>query len=317
LEREARRVVVLGAGGFIGRWVARALGEDGAHVWATARDLEAAQATFASYQLKGTLVALDALSVDDLSRLLKEVRPHTVFNLIGYGVDQRERDADLARAVNEELPRTLVRLLPAFAEPHAGRSLIHAGSALEYGEVGGDLSEETAPNPTTVYGITKLAGTRVVAEAQQNRELQAVVARLFTVYGPGEHTGRLVPTLIEASRGSGRVALSQGTQLRDFTFVEDVAEGFLRLAASSGRVHPVINLCTGTLTSVRRFIEESAAILGISEDRLGFGDVPTRPEEMQHSAVAVSRARDALGWLPHTPIAEGIARTARFLGNVS
>ena len=77
--------------------------------------------------------------------------------------------------------------------------MIHVGSALEYGTARGNLNELTAPSPTTLYGRSKLAGTLRVCRAARRRGFRAVTARLFTVYGPGEQPGRLLPSLMAAA----------------------------------------------------------------------------------------------------------------------
>jgi nucleoside-diphosphate-sugar epimerase len=309
----AARVIVLGASGFIGRWTARTLGQKGASVWCAVRDAPSAGRIVKEYEIKGAVCRVDVTAAKDLEHLLREVRPHTVFNLSGYGVDQRERDPALAHAINEEVLRCLVDLVSRYADPvWPGLALVHTGSALEYGAVGGNLDEDTIPNPTTDYGRSKLAGTLTVERAHRNG-LRAVTARLFTVYGAGEHPGRLLPTLLDAATRGDRVALSRGAQQRDFTYVEDVADGLARLALVKQPAPAVMNLATGTLCSVRDFVERVSRLLGIDDARLGFGDVPPRPDEMQHTAVSVGRLRTALEWVPETTIEDGVRATVRFL----
>ena len=98
-----------------------------------------------------------------------------------------------------------------------------------------------------------------------------------------------------AATGS-TVRLSAGTQRRDFGYVEDVAEGLLRLGLSSGAPGQVVNLATGRLSSVREFAETAAHVLGLSPDRLEFGTEPVRADEMQISGVEVARLRDLTGF---------------------
>ena len=119
--------------------------------------------------------------------------------------------------------------------------------------------------------------------------LQALVARLFTVYGPGEHEGRLLPTLLNAARTGQPAELTNGLQQRDFIYVEDVAEGLLRLGLSCGTPGEVVNLATGHLTTVRECAETAARVLSLSAERLRFGTLPTRAEEMQHDPVTLDR----------------------------
>ena len=254
---------------------------------------------------------VDGLRAGALPALLARLRPAIVFNAIGYGVDRSERDGELARRINAELPAELARAVAAArAGDWSGAALVHVGSALEYGEIGGDLREDSPPRATTLYGSTKLAGTRALRQAAGELGLAAPTARLFTVYGPGEHAGRLLPSLMEAAIESADLPLTAGEQLRDFTWIGDVAEGLLRLGAQPCPPGRVFNLATGTLTSVRAFVETAAAELGIAPTRLRFGALPTRSEEMSHGPVNVERLRAALGWTPPTGVAAGV-RLAR------
>jgi nucleoside-diphosphate-sugar epimerase len=116
----------------------------------------------------------------------------------------------------------------------------------------------------------------------------------------------LLPSLIEAARTGQTIRLTDGRQRRDFTYVADVAEGLLRLGMSSAEPGEIVNLATGRLIAVRQFVEQAAHILNISEERLLFGALPTRPEEMNHSPVAIDRLRRLTGWTPPTGIQDGI-----------
>ncbi len=301
---------VFGASGFIGQWVARALSASGARVILVARRTESLT-TLADRN--ATVIEADLSSQKAVSNAIAACRPAIVFNLAGYGVDRSERDEKLARIINAELPGWIVEAL-ASPDEHSwdGQQLVHAGSALEYGEIGGDLAESSEPNPTTLYGRTKLAGTLAVRRACEALGVRGITARLFTVYGAGEHPGRLLPTLLEATTHNEPISLSSGTQRRDFTYVEDVSEGLLRLGAvRSARPGEIVNLATGLLTEVKEFATESAGVLGIAPHRLHFGALPARAEEMQHDPVSVARLRELSGWLPGTPIAEGVRRAGR------
>jgi nucleoside-diphosphate-sugar epimerase len=302
---------VFGASGFIGRWIARALTDAGADVVLVARS--AAAVASGLHGPTASVIEADLSREAAVRGVLRKTRPAIIFNLAGYGVDRSERDDRLAQTINAELPRWIVEALAGADEQSwTGQRLVHVGSALEYGEIGGDLSEASRPNPTTLYGKTKLAGSLAVERACTAHGVRGVTARLFTVYGAGEHAGRLLPTLIDSRTHNERIPMSAGLQRRDFTYVEDVAEGLLRLGRSSAAVPgEIVNLATGQLTSVREFAAEAARVLGIPSDRLAFGALATRAEEMQHDPVSVTRLRQLLGWVPSMPIAEGVRRAAR------
>jgi nucleoside-diphosphate-sugar epimerase len=304
-------VVVLGASGFIGRWVARQLCAAGARPWLVVRDAAAAEAIFRRYEIQGAVAELDLTHQPAVRAFLAEARAAIVFNLAGYGVDPSERSEALAHCINTELVRTVCDFcVSTHHRDWPGQHLVHVGSALEYGGAGGSLEEDTIAQPTTLYGVSKLAGTRALVASGA----RALTARLFTVYGPGEHSGRLLPLLLQAAHNQQALPLTAGLQRRDFTYVEDVAEGLLRLGLSSAQPGQIVNLATGQLHSVRQFVQAAAQVLGIPNERLDFGVLPTRTEEMSHAEVSVTRLQQLTSWLPRTELAEGIRRTCSFLG---
>lgn len=304
-----RRVLVLGASGFIGYWVARALRAQGARVMCAVRSVEAAE-RLAHEHLGTVVVRRDLSDLASLADWLPALRPSIVVNLAGYGVDRSERDPDDADRMNHRLVEVLARTVGAM--PHddwEGVRLVHVGSALEYGTTGGVLTEASPCLPTTLYGRSKLAGTVALQRVVAETGVEACVARLFTVFGPGEHVGRLLPTLMAAEASGAPVPLSEGKQRRDFAYVEDVAEGLMRLAVSD--VHPgeVVNLATGVMHPVRTFVESAADVMRLDRSRLQFGAAPTLPEEMVHDGVSVERLRALTHWSADDDITSGVART--------
>lgn len=311
------RVLLLGASGFIGRWVGRVLAEAGASLHLVVREAPAQPKLAPSYGLEGATVACDLSESGALTSLVRELEPEIVFNLAGYGIRRDQRDRRSAFRVNSWLVRELCTSLQARDRSGwTGLRLIHVGSALEYGEATGDLRENTRPQPTTLYGRSKLAGTLAVHRAGVTTGLRAATARLFTVYGPGEQSGRLLPALIRTAAQGGDLELTSGAQMRDFTYVGDVAEGLLRLGVSSCQPGEVVNLATGRLTSVQDFARMAARALRLPEERLLFGRLPSRPEEMAHSPVAIRRLRELTGWSPPTSPEAGIRETLRVLDQV-
>ena len=305
-------VIVVGASGFIGRWVAHFLTRAGAELYLPARDCTAAKKTFLEYGVEGKIFKADLLDTDRFLRSIEEIGPAITFNLAGYGVDRSEQSERLADQINTMLPERICETIAEIKECGAwlGPRLVHAGTAMEYGSVTGDLREDSATQPTTLYGRSKLAGTKAMVSACTNRSLAAVTARLFAIYGPGESTERLLPTLIgSASTKAGHIELTPGLHKRDFTYIEDAAEALLRLGVSHCLPGDVVNVATGTLTPVRSFIQTASRILGITEDRLSFGSIGTRPEEMDHDPVNIDRLFELTRWKPGTNINDGIRRT--------
>lgn len=305
---EGRRVLVTGAAGFVGRHVVAGLRKEGATVFALVRPGPIPGWLTRDAGVRPITVDLRVTGL--AAEVVTHVKPAITFNLAGYGVDPTEQDTTAAERLNAGLPAELAAACVAASDlTWPGQHLVHAGSALEYGTTSGSLEEDSVAAPTTLYGATKLAGTQAVRRAADDSLLRAVTARLFTVYGPGEHPGRLLPSLVRAARSGAPLELTDGQQRRDFTFVGEVAEGLLRLGRLGAEASGIVNVASGTLTTVRAFVERAAAILGITDDQLHFGMVPTRRHEMAHDPVSITRLVALCGWRPGLSIEEGVRRT--------
>ena len=303
--------MVLGASGFIGRWVARALCTRGARVHLVVRNKNIGKNILARSVVEGKMVEADLRDAVSTRTLFGNIRPAITFNLAGYGVDRSERDETTAFEINAQLVKNACEAIARVRDiGWPGRDIVHVGSATEYGAIGGNLGENSVCRPTTFYGKSKLAGTCLLEECCKTLGIKGLTARLFTVYGPGEHSGRLLPTLIDAAYSGTPIPLTLGNQRRDFTYVQDVADGLLRLGlVSAARPGEIVNLVTGKLTSVKRFARSGARILRFSKERLVFGALPTPEEEMEHDEVALERLYHLIAWVPPTSIEEGIRKT--------
>jgi nucleoside-diphosphate-sugar epimerase len=303
-------VLVLGGSGFIGAQTARALHTRGASVIVTGRDPERIAKALGPISSLVHTVITDLAEPGAAARLIDETSPALVFNLAGYGVDRSERAFALMTAINARMVKELcTQLATRSSETWSGVKLVHVGSALEYGRIDGPLHETAKPQPTTDYGRTKLEGTLAVQACCNASGFDAIVARLFTVYGPGDYPEKLLPSLLRTARSGAPLRLSSGRQRRNFVYVEDVVEGLLRLSSCRIASGQIVNLATDHLTSVREFAELAADVLGIDRALLEFGALPDRDDEMWHGEVDVSRLLRLTAWLPPTSIAEGIRRS--------
>lgn len=286
--------LVFGASGFIGRWVARELEQRGASVVGAARNVQAAQEVFDRWEIGGSIEPVDLTTRGSAAALIDRVRPAVVFNLAGYGVDRSERDA----AQFAQLNTSVVAEIGEACAPTSdwpGADLVHVGSALEYGTESGMLDEHGPASPTTDYGRTKLAGTLALMDIARLQGTRALTARLFTVFGDGEHEGRLFPSLLRAAREQRLLPLTDGQQRRDFAWVGDVVNVLVDLVHAPFTPGEVVNVATGHMHSVEQFIRAVASQVHIPEAHLQFGVVPTRPEEMTHAGVSVRRLKELLG----------------------
>ena len=181
-----------------------------------------------------------------------------------------------------------------------GARLVYISSAAVYGEpVRLPISEDHPTRPLSPYGLSKLAGERVVEMLVPG----AAVLRLFNVYGPGQtgpYAGVITKFLERARRGLPPVIYGDGEQTRDFVHVGDVAR-FVETVLERG-ASGVFNVGTGRAVSVRELAGLVMRLAGLNGEP---AYAPPRPGDIKHSVADITKAR-SLGWEPRVGIEEGL-----------
>ncbi|WP_334109647.1 SDR family oxidoreductase [Thermodesulfitimonas autotrophica] len=191
------------------------------------------------------------------------------------------------------------------ASRHAGvKRFVYAASSSCYGIPDVYPTPETAPvRPQYPYALTKYIGEELVLHWGKVYKLPVVSLRLFNVYGPRARTSGTYGAVFGvflAQKLAGRpfTVVGDGTQTRDFTYVTDVVDAFVK-AAESGVINEVFNVGSGSTYSVNRLVE----LLG--------GEVvyiPKRPGEPDCTFADTAKIRRVLGWKPQVSFEEGVAR---------
>ncbi len=244
--------IVTGAGGFIGQNMCRFLHTQGYQVVPWMRS-------------SGDLH--DAVGV---KRIFNDLRPDLVFHLAATppGAD----DVSWQDAASNEVAM-LASVLDA-AEPDC--PVVVTGSMAEIG-ASGVHAETVHCAPDTAYGFAKLAVTQYALSLRPRLHKNVRVARLFGVYGPGESANRLLPFLVDRLMSNVHVPLSDGEQVRDFVYVDDVCKVLLALALSDGKDFPLVNIGSGTGVRVKDIFRLAVPVSSTrSSGLLGFGEKPRR-----------------------------------------
>src|SRR5262249_38827097 len=158
------------------------------------------------------------------------------------------------------------------------------------------------------------ATAELLARGKSERR-ETLVLRIFSPYGPLEDSKRILPQLIEAGLTGRRLALTEGGQVRDFVFVEDVAEAFVNAALCPSLPQPqaIYNVCTGAGHSLRDVAEHVARVLARPLD-LDWGALPYRPDEMMYLVGDNQKIRADLAWAPRYSLDEGMRPMVDDLG---
>jgi UDP-glucose 4-epimerase len=135
--------------------------------------------------------------------------------------------------------------------------------------------------------------------------------RLYSVYGPYEEPGRFVPALVEAALRGRLPVLASPTVARDFVWVGDVVEAYLRAGAAPG-AGAVYNVGSGRQTTLAQAVDAARRVLGVT-DEPSWSSMGDRPWDTEVWVADVSKIQRELGWRPTVDFDEGLARTAEWL----
>ncbi len=192
------------------------------------------------------------------------------------------------------------------------RRVVFISSGAVYGDQEKQpLHEDAIPDPRSPYAVSKLAAEYYVRTIGALWGIETVCLRVFNAYGPGQHLPPshppVIPNMLRQAVGGGTIVVhGDGSQTRDFVFVDDVVGAMVAAATAPGVDRSIINVGSGSETSI-----QDLAHLVIEVTQSSAEIVNTRHT---HAGVArmcadISRARQMLGYQPRVSLAEGLALT--------
>ncbi len=293
------RALVTGGAGFIGSHVVDALLARGDEVtvvdnFATGkRENVNAAATLAEHDIR-----------ENLADVFTDSRPETVFHLAA----QADVRVSVARPDFDAEVNALgtIQVLEAAREHDAHVVFSSTGGAI-YGECTAPAPENSALQPLSPYGTSKLAAEEYLRMYNRLYETGHVALRYGNVYGPRQdphgEAGVVAIFFNRLKAGEAPRIFGDGSQTRDYVYVGDVVAATL---AAADRRGGVFNVGTGRETSVVELFETCRAVSGVE---LEPEFAPARLGELERSVLNVSLAADELGWRPASTLDEGLAAT--------
>jgi NAD dependent epimerase/dehydratase len=305
------KALVTGAGGFIGSHLVERLVADGVEVRALVR--------YGSRGDRGQLERLGAAALEAVELVAGDVRDpfRTDETVRGCSVVYHLA-ALIAIPYSYAAPRSYVdtnvggtlNVLQACLR-HGVERVVHTSTSECYGTARRvPIDEEHPLQAQSPYAASKVGADMIAQSYHRAYGLQVAVLRPFNTYGPGQSARAVIPTVVAQALAGGPVRLGALAPSRDFTYVTDTVDAFVRAAAHDAAVGEVIHAGTGRETSIG---ELARLVLGLAGSEAAVEHDPDRlrppASEVDRLVADPTKAARLLGWRPRVPLEEGLSRT--------
>jgi len=312
---KSKRVLVTGAGGFIGSHLVEALVREGATVRAFVRYNSRGDGGLMRELAPEVLQQVEIIAGDlrDEDAIRKVVKGCQVVFHLGALISIPYSYFHPIEVASSNITGTL-NILQACRDLEVER-LVHTSTSEVYGSARiVPINEEHPLQGQSPYSASKIAADKLAESYYCAFGLPVITVRPFNTFGPRQSARAVIPTIITQALAKDTIKLGNLDTTRDFTYVSDTVAGFLSAARSSNGLGEVFNLGTGKEIRIGELAEMVIRKVGrnvkieVDQERL-------RPEKSEVLRLISdnTRAREALGWMPHVPFEEGIGKTITWI----
>jgi NAD dependent epimerase/dehydratase len=313
----AKKVVVTGAGGFIGSHLVEALVVAGASVTAVVR--------YNSGSLIGNLAFLERRIRDNVRVVSGNIEDS---DFMYRTIEGQEIVLHLAALIaipySYAAPRSYVRanlegtlnVLEAARRYNVAR-VVHTSTSEVYGTALRVPIDESHPlQGQSPYSASKIAADKLAESYYCSFATPVMTLRPFNTFGPRQSARAFIPTIISQAFSRDEIRLGSLTPERDMTFVSDTVAGFMAAALTPGIEGSTINLGTGETHSVGWFAERLLSLMGIAKPIVQEKQ-RMRPElsEVRKLVSDNTLARNKMNWSPKVTLDDGLRSTIEFVGS--
>jgi GDP-4-dehydro-6-deoxy-D-mannose reductase len=296
------RVLITGAGGFVGAHLVTALRERGHEIVRAERDPAEDSLT------------LDITRPQNVRDAIEHVRPDAVAHLAAQAfVPASIEDPAATFAVNATGTLHLLDALRAARSEGVAPRVLIVSSAEVYGvQAPGayPLRETVAPLPQNPYAASKVAAEALAVAYARTYGIDVVATRAFNHIGAGQDERFAVPAFALqlariAAGGDSRLFVGNLAASRDFLDVRDVCAAYVALIEGGGAAGEIYNICSGTATTMQEILRQLVTIARVPVE-VREDPARMRPADVPLSVGDATKLRDATGWAPRIPLAAAL-----------
>ncbi len=302
LERE--RVLISGISGFIGSHLARRLVNEGSEVYGLVRNTSNLW-RISDIKNQVSIYYADLKDFESVKNIVHDVQPLKIFHLAAY-VDVSRSFAVLDNIVKNNIKGSL-NLLRAL-EGIDYDCFINTGTCEEYGDNPVPFREDQIPKPVSPYSASKVSVTMFCQMLYKTLGLPIVTLRPFLTYGPGQENNMLIPSVIKSVIKGESFEMTAGEQTREFNYVDDIVEGFIKAATTKKAIGEIINIGNGLEFKIKDVVKKILELMN-SPFKPNIGVLGYRPGETWHFYCDNTKAMELLGWGPRVNLEDGLKMT--------
>ncbi|MCP3874208.1 MAG: NAD-dependent epimerase/dehydratase family protein [Desulfobacteraceae bacterium] len=299
----SNNLLIVGGTGFIGQHLVRKACQTGYNVFVLSSREH--KEMFSSKNL--TYLIADIRDYTLLKNVLSDKKINYVINLGGY-IDHVDFLSGGYSVIDTHL-NGVINLSRCLNWSDL-KGFVQIGSSDEYGNLPAPQFENECERPISCYSFAKAAANHFLQMLYREKKIPVTMLRLFLVYGPGQNNQRFIPQIIQGCLKGEKFPASLGGQLRDFCYVEDIADGILKSLKCPGAFGQVINLASGIPLRIKDLIELIRTDIGKGDPQ--YGVIPYRDGENMKLYADISKAKQLLSWEPATPLSDGIQKTIKY-----
>lgn len=298
--------LVTGATGFIGSYLVRTLIEQKRTVHIICRNNT--NWRLSDIKDKTILHRCDLLN-KSIFKIIHKIKPDYIFHFAAYGSLPNESDINKLIDINIKGAMNLINAI----KQNPFKLFINTGSSSEYGIKEKPMKETDIANPINDYGISKLTATLIFQKEAKINNLPIINFRIFSAYGPYEHDSRLIPYIILNQLKNNKTNLSSPSFVRDFVYVKDIANAYIKATAIKIEPGEIFNVGSGHQHSIQEVYKIISKITdSVSPVLWKTKQKQERQVEPKIWEADISKAKSILHWQPEYSLEQGIYKTVQW-----